>query len=72
MSKAVDDAVDYTFHNNWLKLCIGALGQLEGMVPAAKSMLEVAEAVTKKIDEQPRGRRAAIKAQKERKKNAQT
>ena len=33
--------------------------------------IEVSEAVTKKLDDRPKGRRAAIKAQKERK-NAQT
>lgn len=53
------------------KLCAAVLSNMEAIIPAAKSMLEVAEAVTKKIDEQPRGRRAAIKAQKERN-NAQS
>jgi len=53
------------------KMCATVIAGMEAVLPAAKSMLEVAEAVTKKFDEQPKGRRAAIKAQKERK-NAQS
>lgn len=64
----------YPGDNNFifaLKMGAAALAGMEAVLPAAKSILEVAEAVTKKIDEQPKGRRAAIKAQKERK-SAQT
>jgi len=53
------------------KMCATVIAGMEAVLPAAKSMLEVAEAVTKKLDDRPKGRRAAIKAQKERK-NAQT
>lgn len=60
----------YLGENAILALKIG-VGYMESLIPAAKSMIEVAEAVTKNLDEQPKGRRAAIAAQKERK-NAQT